>query len=63
MLKELEGSTYIGDAVYMKFDGYYIWLMTTDGISITNQIALEPQMLDTIKEVFGKYENRVEESN
>jgi hypothetical protein len=33
---------YLGDAVYASFDGYQIWLVTTDGLSITNKIALEP---------------------
>ena len=33
---------YLGDAVYVSFDGYQVWLSTTNGIGITNSIALEP---------------------
>lgn len=46
--KKLKGSTYIGDAVYISFDGYQVWLKTTDGLEITNQIALEPGALHTM---------------
>lgn len=35
---------YLGDAVYASFDGWHIWLRTTDGISNTNSIALEPEV-------------------
>lgn len=33
---------YLGDGVYAHFDGYQIWLTTTNGIHMTNSIALEP---------------------
>lgn len=42
---------YLGDAVYADFDGYHIWLRTSDGISITNEIGLEP----TVLEAFDRY--------
>lgn len=35
---------YLGDAVYASFDGYQIWLYTTNGIYVTNKIALEPEV-------------------
>ena len=38
----LRSITYLGDAVYATFDGYQIWLLTTNGIEITNKVALEP---------------------
>lgn len=33
---------YIGDGVYVDFDGYAIILTTENGISVTNTIYLEP---------------------
>lgn len=39
---------YLGDAVYAKFDGYHICLYTSDGIYVTNEIALEPQVLEAL---------------
>ena len=39
---------YLGDAVYASFDGFYIMLRTSNGISTTNEIALEPGVLDNL---------------
>jgi hypothetical protein len=39
---------YLGDAVYATFDGYHIWLRTSDGEHTTNKIALEPGVLNTL---------------
>ena len=33
---------YIGDAVYVEFDGYCLVLTTEDGVQTTNRIVLEP---------------------
>lgn len=38
---------YLGDAVYASFDGYHIWLKTSNGYQTTNAIALEPGVLNT----------------
>lgn len=38
---------YLGDAVYASFDGYHIWLKTSNGERITNEVALEPGVLNT----------------
>ena len=40
--------TYIGDGVYTDFDGYYLVLTTENGIEVTNQIALEPQVIEAL---------------
>lgn len=32
---------YLGDGCYVRFDGYQLWLFTSDGQHITNEIALE----------------------
>lgn len=35
---------YIGDGVFVDFDGYHLWLTTNDGFDDTNRIALEPNV-------------------
>ena len=35
---------YLGDAVYVDFDGYGLVLTTEDGVSETNRIVLEPEI-------------------
>lgn len=37
--------TYLGDGVYVNFDGYQVWLTTNDGYVDTNRIALEPEVM------------------
>ena len=39
---------YIGDGVYVEFDGYDIVLTTEDGISVTNRIVLEFEVLASL---------------
>ena len=36
---------YIGDAVYVEFDGYHIVLTTTNGIIDTNKICLDNSVM------------------
>ena len=48
-------SIYLGDGVYVSFDGYHIWLETDDGYGATNRIALE----DTAFLALKRYGNRV----
>jgi hypothetical protein len=43
--KQLTHKTYLGDAVYVGFDGYHVWLYSDNGLHITNEIALEPPVL------------------
>ena len=40
-----EAKHYLGDGVYASFDGYQIWLETSNGYAITNRIALEPKVV------------------
>ncbi len=37
---------YIGDGVYAGFDGYSLILETSNGVSITNRVCLEPEVLN-----------------
>ena len=41
---------YLGDAVYADFDGFGLVLTTEDGISETNRIVLEPEVLRSLVE-------------
>lgn len=36
---------YLGDGVYAEYDGYYLWLTTSNGIYDTNKIALDNDVL------------------
>jgi hypothetical protein len=48
-------TTYIGDAVYVSFDGYRFWLETSNGLGITNSVALDSSVL----EKFLKYKHKL----
>lgn len=39
----MPGKEYIGDAVYVEFDGYHVWLTTGDGNN--QRIALESPVM------------------
>ncbi len=39
---------YLGDAVYVGFDGYHIVLTTEDGVEVSNAIYLEPMVFDAL---------------
>jgi len=41
---------YLGDGAYAEFDGYYIVLTTSDGITVTNRICLEKEVFKTLVE-------------
>ncbi len=47
---------YLGDGVYATFDGYQIWLHVSNGLRITNQVALEPTVFDALRH----YENNLQ---
>ncbi len=49
---------YLGDAVYAAFDGYAIALTTEDGIDVTNEIVLEPEVLRAL----DNYRRRIAEA-
>ena len=44
-IKEPLNKTYLVDAVYAEFDGYHIILTTSDGVSVTNRIYLDPDVV------------------
>lgn len=36
---------YLGDGAFAHYDGFNVWLTTEDGISETNTVCLEPEVL------------------
>lgn len=40
---------YIGDAVYVAYDGFGVVLTTEDGYSVTNRIVLEPEVWEALE--------------
>jgi hypothetical protein len=40
---------YLGDGVYVNNDGFQLWLSTEDGLSTTNERALEPAVWKALK--------------
>ena len=39
---------YLGDGVYADFDGYALVLTTSDGVSDTNEVVLEPSVMEAL---------------
>ena len=36
---------YLGDGLYAEFDGFQFRLYASDGISVTNEVFLEPEVM------------------
>jgi hypothetical protein len=49
-IEELSKKVYMGDAVYASFDGFHVVLTTSNGITDTNTIAIEPAVWNAIGE-------------
>lgn len=54
--------TYLGDGVYAEFDGYQIWVWTSNGIEASPRIALEPAVIERLNEFFAERTRPVEDS-
>ena len=48
-MTRMPGSRHIGDGVYASHDGTNIVLETSDGVTVSNRIALEPEVLDGLE--------------
>jgi len=53
----MEKKEYIGDAVYVVFDGYGIWLLANDSEYPTDRVYLEPNVLDSLNNFYKKCTN------
>ena len=51
---------YIGDGAYAHFDGYSIWLTTSDGYTDTNKVCLGPPVLRSFLEYVEKVQRATE---
>lgn len=40
---------YLGDGVYVEFDGFALWLTTENGIVTTNRVCLEPEIWQALE--------------
>jgi hypothetical protein len=45
----MEEDRYLGDGLYAKFDGYQVELYSSNGIHKTNQVFLEPSVIDAFE--------------
>jgi len=36
---------YLGDGLYVEYDGFQVRLFTSNGIAVTNEVYLEPRVL------------------
>lgn len=63
-LREDPTTKYIGDGVYVRNDGYQIWLHVSDGESVTPGIALDrnasASLTSYVTRFFGKAANAQE---
>jgi hypothetical protein len=50
---------FLGDGVYASYDGYQIWLYTSDGTRVTNRVALDQTVFQELLE----YEQRLHRPN
>ena len=54
MNENTEYKSYLGDGVYARFDGYSIVLTTENGISVQNEIVLEPGILRSFEQYVSR---------
>ena len=52
--------TYLADGVYAQWDGMHIVLTTEDGISATNTIAMDEEVLQAFDEFVEKLKNTLD---
>lgn len=47
--------SYLGDSVYVDFDGYALTLTTENGLGPTNTIVLEPEVVRALVEYLDRF--------
>jgi hypothetical protein len=53
---------YLGDSVYVTFDGYMLTLTTSNGIEDTNTVHLEPQVYEALSRYVSAIRAREEQT-
>jgi hypothetical protein len=51
---KINEKTYLGDGLYAVFDGYYFRLTSENGISVLDEVYLEPEVLKAFIEFTKK---------
>lgn len=54
---ELHDKRYLGDGVYAGFDGYHIWIWTSDGITESKKIAIESDVFNNLHDMAAYHWN------
>jgi len=54
---------YIGDAVFVEFDGYYIVLTTSNGIRDTNKICLDNSVMISFEQWVKEFKQEMMENH
>ncbi len=60
MNREQWKSEYLGDGLYAAFDGYQIWVMSSNGIEVLDEVAFEPSTLSALLRYADKFYKRNE---
>ena len=50
MPDSIKDAAYLGDGLYAKYDGYQVWLLASDGETVTDRVALDPDTLASFHE-------------
>ena len=45
-MSHTKGDQYLGDGLYVSFDGYQVRLYASNGMETTNEVYLDPHVLD-----------------
>jgi len=48
----MKAEKYLGDGVYANFDGYHVWIWTSDGYRQSEPIALESAVFYSLENFF-----------
>ncbi len=51
----LPGKIYLGDSVYVEYDGFHFVLTTENSTEPSNRIMLEPQAVDAFNQYCGRF--------
>lgn len=60
-LEQINAKQYLGDSVYVRFDGYCTVLTTENGYGASNEIILEPAVASALKAYWLNLETLIAE--